>query len=157
MAGGEAPPQDFERFVEYLAGCIAGLKPRAVYVEQSIHDPSTLILVASRQPAWPSLAGRWTVSYGSPRRPNVLLRFAGHGWDGDPTGLHGEAMTRHVFDHEPLAIERAPVCDPCVGLGTTVRMAHAREIACLGMELNTGRLARTIGWLAAHGLEVDRS
>jgi len=45
----------------------------------------------------------------------------------------------------------------CVGLGTTVRMAHAREIACLGMELNTGRLARTIGWLAAQGLEVDRS
>ena len=99
----------------------------------------------------------WTVCYGSPRRPNLLLRFAGHKWAGDPTGLHGEAMIRHVFDHEPLTVEQAPVCDPCIGLGTTVRMAHMRGIPCLGMELNPNRLARMIGWLAARGLEVKRS
>jgi hypothetical protein len=155
-AGGEAPRQDFDRFCARFAECVAMLEPRAAYVEQSVHEPSALILAASREPAWPHLRGRWDILYGSPRRPNLLLRFAAHDWDGDPSGLHGEAATAHVFDREPLAAEKAAVCDPCIGLGMTVRMAHARGIACLGNELNPARLARTIGWLVRRGLEVER-
>lgn len=155
MKGDEAPPQDFSRFCDRYAECVAMLEPRGAYVEQSIHESSAMILAASRQAAWPHLSGRWEVLYGSPRRPNLLLRFAGHLWDGDPSGMHGEAMTRHVFDREPLATQGFPVCDPCVGLGMTARMAHARGLACLGMELNPARLARTINWLTAKGLEVE--
>lgn len=157
-AGENDPPkQDFAAFIGHYAACVAVLKPRACYVEQSIGEHSSLILAAAREPAWPNLAGRWDVLYGSPRRPNILLRFAGHPWDGDPAGMHGEAMTRHVFDREPLAVEKVPVCDPCIGLGMTARMAHTRGIACLGMELNPARLARTVAWLARKGLEVHRT
>jgi hypothetical protein len=155
-AGLEPAVQDYARFCARFAECIAMLEPVTVFAEQSVKDPDTLILAASRLPEWPSLRGRWTVRYGSPSRPNLLLRFAGSDWGGHPSGLADEPMTAHVFDHEPAAAEKRPVADPCIGKGMTARMSHARGIPCMGMELNPKRLATTLEWLGRNGAEVER-
>lgn len=116
----------------------------------------------------PPFAGEWTVYYGAPvtsgdrmaecRRPNKLLRFAGHSWSGNPSDMRGEAMTRHVFEHEPLVASACGlyVADPCVGKGMTARMAQRFDLACLGMELNPKRLLVTLQWLEKQGLSVER-
>lgn len=160
-AGYEAVSQDYTRFIERFVQCVGMLSPVAVYVEQSAFDYQTLTLAASRNPAWPNLAGRWTVRYGARRKdgtftPNALLRFASEPCGADPSEMRGEPMTRHVFAGEGAALKGLPVVDPCVGLGTTVRVAHSAGLACLGNELNPKRLARTIDWLARRGLEVER-
>lgn len=167
LAGYDPPRQDYGRFAERVAECIGATSPAAVYVEQSIRDVKTLALAASRRPDWPSLAGRYTVRYGAPtgsgdhivecRRPNIITRFAGHAWDGDPTGLAGKSVVEYVFDHEPMAAaEKCAVADLCVGKGLTARVAHDRGIACLGFELNPQRLACTLEWLGRRGVEAKR-
>ena len=94
------------------------------------------------------MRGRWTVYYGRPLRPNLLLRFASSDWDGDPSGIADEAMTAHVFDREPLALEKRPVADPYIGRRSNGPHGTCPEIPCLGMELNPKRLASTLEWLA---------
>jgi hypothetical protein len=164
LAGYDAPTQDYGRFAERYAECIALIQPTAVYCEQSVRDPDTMILAAARLPAFPPLRGRYIVRYGAPtgtgdhivccRRPNLVLRFADHEWNGDPTDLAGQKVTEHVFDREPVARDRTPVADPCVGKGMTARVAHNCGVPCLGMELNPKRLAVTLAWLTRRGLEI---
>lgn len=163
-AGRDRGRVDYGAFARLVCAAFASCRSRAVYCEQSINPRDNGAFLAAAAGTLPPLAGRFKVHYGAPvglsdrlavcRRPNLLLRFANHGWAGDPTGLHGEAMTRHVFEHEPEAASSAAVADPCVGKGMTARMAHRFGLACVGMEINPARLAVTLGWLSRQGMEI---
>jgi hypothetical protein len=121
--------------------------------EQSVNDAHRQLLLdaVARCPHWTlPLREQWVVQYGSPLRPNVLLHFGHVRLATDPTGLHGEAMTRRGFEGLDLA-PGGTVADPCLGMGMTSRMAHRFGQHCFGTELNAARLDRTIGWLLKQG------
>lgn len=129
-----------------------------VLVEQASNPKhhNMLLDVAGALPGWalPEV-GRHAVLYGSGSRllPNLLLHFGRRALAADPAGLHGEPMTRRVFDGLDLA-PGAWVCDPCMGLGMTSRMAHHFGLNAIGSELNPKRLERTVGWLIRRGYTV---
>lgn len=162
-------PVNWPSFCEVWCRAVAFVNPCVVYTEQSaVGYHATVMIQAAKRCGLPSLHSTYTVRYGAPvntsdhivecRRPNLLCRFATDGWDGDPTGLAGEEMTRHVFTHEPLVARSKGlfVADPCVGKGMTARMAHRFGLRCVGLELNPCRLQVTIDWLVKQGLTVAK-
>jgi hypothetical protein len=88
-------------------------------------------------------AGRWTVRYGSPLRPNVLW-YSGPGAPCAPDGMSGEPMTSHVL--ASVATPGALVFDPCCGRGMTARCALRAGMRFAGVELNPDRAAVTRQW-----------
>jgi hypothetical protein len=94
----------------------------------------------------------WVVLYGSPKRENVLMHFGKRPIDVDPTNLSGKALTRAVFSALKLP-HGSLVMDPCMGLGTTSRMAHEFGCDCVGTELNPARLERTMATLRKLGYD----
>lgn len=166
-AGEEEPCADYEGLVRAWCEAVAGSQPAHIFCEQSVNfaHRAYLMRAVNRCPAWIArepdglhrwrwpLLELWTVQYGSPKRPNMLLHFGREKLSTDPSGLHNEAMTRCVFEGVDWHRfgRRATVGDPCMGLGTTSRMADAFDLHCVGTELNPTRLARTIDWLVKHG------
>jgi hypothetical protein len=168
-ADGTSLAVNWPQFCERWCRCVAMIQPTIIYTEQSAigHHASTMIQ-AAKAAGLPPLDQVYRVHYGAPvstgerisvfRRENLLCRFATSDWTGDPSGLAGQAMTRHVFEHEPL-IEHCRgqfVADPCVGKGMTARMAHEFGMRCVGLELNPRRLQVTIDWLTKQGMEAKR-
>ena len=93
---------------------------------------------------------RWTVQYGHPSRPNVLL-YAGPLLlaDFDPSALNGPALPRACV--AAVARPGGIVLDPCCGKGYTARAAVAAGMHFRGVELNAKRLDVTMEWLRRHG------
>lgn len=93
---------------------------------------------------------RWTVQYGHPSRPNVLL-YAGPLLlaDFDPSALNGAALPRACV--AAVARPGGIVLDPCCGKGFTARAAVAAGMHFRGVELNAKRLGVTMEWLRRHG------
>jgi hypothetical protein len=152
---GEAPPEDYARLLNAWCWCAAMCNPEHVLCEQSVNAAHRQLLLdaVSRQLAWNlPLLEHWTVYYGNPLRPNVLLHWGNESLVTDPSEMYGEAMTRRVFEGIAGLAGRA-VADPCMGLGMTSRMAHRFGQHCIGTELNPKRLERSISWLLRHGYQ----
>jgi hypothetical protein len=156
---GAEPPTDYAHLLDAWCACVAAAQPQHVLVEQSVNlrHKGLLLEAVGRCHGWGlPLIEEWVVQYGSPLRPNALLHFGRVPLATDPSGMRDEAMTRRVFE----GLQPAPggtVADPCMGLGTTSRMAHEFGQHCIGTELCGRRLDVTIRWLLRHGYaEVSR-
>jgi hypothetical protein len=155
---GQEPPKAYGELLTEWCRCASETKPFAVLCEQSANDKHRGLFTAqvAKTSEWNlPLLREYTVHYGSPagascRRPNVLLHYGTTVLTTDPTGMHGEAMTRCVF--EGLVFPTGTVIvDPCTGNGMTSRMAHYFDCDFVGTELNSKRLDYTISWLLKHG------
>lgn len=155
------PPESYNKLLDAWCQCVAALKPRHVFCEQS-HNAKHRAMhedAVSRCAIWElPLCETWTVFYGSPGsrsclRPNTLLHYGREPIATDPSGMSGEPMTIRVFEGLALAPGMV-ICDPCIGKGMTSRMAHYFGCHCAGMELNKYRLDYTITWLVKHGYEI---
>ena len=87
--------------------------------------------------------GRYDVVYksGGVLRPSLILIY-GALPQKDPTGLNGYDLPYTVISalpHRPRS-----VLDPCVGLGTTAKVAKALGMTCYANELNPDRAAKTM-------------
>lgn len=149
--GGHEPPRDYGELLRGWCACVVAADPIHVFVEQSvIVEHRQLLLDAIRQHdgwRWP-LQKTWTVCYGSPLRPNVLLHFGPEPCSTDPSGMHGNSMTRRALGGVPI---NGPIADPCTGLGMTSRMAHEYDVDFVGTELTPARLDRAVAWLRNRG------
>jgi len=151
---GVAPPAAYDALLDAWCLCALASGASDVFVEQSIKTEHCRLFLAAvaRCRNWTlPLLEQWTVQYGSPKRPNVLLHFGTRKLSTNPTGMSGEAMTRRVFDGLAIGDGTRLVVDPCTGLGTSSRVAHALGLDFSGTELNPKRLDRTIAWLRRHG------
>lgn len=152
MAGVDVP-RDYTDLLTAWVRCVVAAEPEHVFVEQSVIDSHRGMLMAaiSREPRWrwPLLA-TWTVQYGSPKRPNALMHFGPSPISTDPSGMFGVNMTRTVFRGLPFQ-SRAWVADPCMGLGTTARVAAEFGFSVYGTELNPKRLGVTVERLRKAG------
>lgn len=149
--GGHKPPRDYGELLRGWCACVVTSNPTHVFVEQSaIERHRGLLLDAiAHCPNWHwPLRETWTVLYGSPLRPNVLLHFGPTPCATDPSGMHGDAMTRRALGGVPI---NGTIADPCTGLGMTSRMAHEYHVDFVGTELTPARLARTVEWLRKRG------
>jgi hypothetical protein len=150
---GQDPPTNYRAFLDAWCACAASCGADHIFCEQSVIDAHRTMLLdaVDRCPDWTlPLLEQWTVLYGSPKRPNVLLHFGRDRLTTDPSGMAGVKMTSRVFDG--VSIEAGmTVADPCTGLGTTARVAHTHGCSFVGTELNPARLARTEAWLRGHG------
>lgn len=149
---GLEPPRAYQGLLTGWCRAVVACRPRHVFVEQSInkaHQRLLLDVVAETERWELPLLEQWVVQYGSPKRPNALLHFGSEKLQNDPSGLSGEKMTRVVF--KGFAEPGVTVCDPCMGLGMTSRVAHRFGINCIGTELNEARLRRTVDRLRARG------
>ena len=143
----------YEELLDAWCACAVACAPEHIFVEQSVNPAhkGMLLHAIKRCDGWTlPLLEEWEVIYGSPKRPNALLHFGRKRITTDPTGMHGNPMVRTVFQGLKLA-PAAAVADPCMGLGTTARMAHEFGLSCIGTELNAARLDRTIGMLTKLG------
>ena len=150
---GAAVPVNYSDLLSAWCRCVVESNPDHVFCEQSVIEKhhGMLLDVIGKTPGWRwPLLKQWTVQYGHPLRPNVLMHFGSDLLRTDPSGMSGEAMTRRVFEGLHLA-PGSLIGDPCVGLGTTSRIAHAFGHHCIGTELDTGRLGRTIKWILRAG------
>lgn len=156
---GAAPPVAYAALLDaWCATATAWPTVEHILCEQSASATHRQLFhdAVARCAAWSlPLREEWVVYYGSPGsrscvRPNVLLHFGHQALRTDPTGLRGEPMTYRVFEGLALA-RRAVVADPCLGKGMTSRMAHQFGLNCLGIELNSARLAYAERWLARQG------
>lgn len=155
---GKEPPTSYTCLLDAWCRCVVASHPQHVFVEQSVNPVHQRLLLAAiayssiaHKSEWTfPLFEKWTVQYGSPKRPNALLHFGHDKLDTDPTGMSGEPMSRAVFAglHLPPG---STVADPCTGLGMTSRLAHEFGLNFVGTELDPKRLDRTIGWLLKHG------
>ena len=158
---GVEPPTDYEALLDAWCECVSACKADHIFCEQSVIDRHRALLLdaTERCEGWYlPLIEQWTVQYGSPLRPNVLLHWGSENLASDPSGLHGEAMTRKVFEGLSAmgALHDTTVSDPCTGLGMTSRLAHRFGASFVGTELNSARLARAIAWLLKQGYEERR-
>ena len=151
-AGVPAAPASYDRLLQAIGAGAAASGAPAVWVEIGVRWATEA--AATLAPYLPPLAAVWTVTYGRPPRPNVLLGFSARPIAGDASGLHGEAVTAWVFARQ--SVPGGIVLDPCVGRGMTARFAHRSGMACWGCELHPGRLAVTLDWLGRRGLPVAR-
>jgi hypothetical protein len=123
-----------------------------IFCEQSRNpDWSNTMLAAAQDANFPPLLERWLVCYktGNKYLPNMLFHFGKRSIEEDPSGMHGEAMTRTVFTGLPNY--HLWVADPCIGKGMTSRMADHFSMNCLGAEINPKRLEIAINWLIKRG------
>ncbi len=146
----EAAPH--KELIRNIFNAIQAFGSDVVFMEQSFHEDLSWVVMEAESAGYVRL-GQWTVSYGSKGtpRPNELILFAIPKMSGiergfDPSGLHNNEMTELAFEH--FAVRGETVFDPCVGLGTTARMAHKYDMRCVGFELDPNRLARTIALMA---------
>lgn len=159
---GAAPPESYDRMLDAWCRAISACNPPHVFCEQSANDRHCEMLLEAvrRCPRWIlPLKEEWTVYYGSPGsrscvRPNRLLHFGKERLRGDPTGLRGEAMTKHVFDALALPAGTT-VADPCMGKGMTSRQCHLHGLHAIGTELNPARLAKAMDWLTRRGYQIS--
>lgn len=157
---------DYDDFLDAWCGlvgdCITDRGTRHVCTEQSFDndDARQMFLDAvDRTETWTlPLSDQFKVFYGSPgsrskQNPNLLMHFSDSELQTDPTGLDGEPMTIRA-----CAGLDAPagtwVFDPCIGKGMTSRMALYYQWNCVGTELNSKRLGKTITWLERKGFDV---
>jgi len=152
----EMPPNAYDELLDGWCRCVVAARPAHVFVEQSINDKHSGLLMAAigRCAGWTwPLVEKWRVRYGAKnkatgeRLPNELLHFGPAPIASDPTDLNGEAMTRTVLSGLSLG---GFIADPCTGLGTSSRMAHEFGVDFVGTELNSTRLDRTADWLRRH-------
>lgn len=160
---GEAPPTSYDVLLDAWCRCVALARPDHVFVEQSVNPKHKTMLLRAieRCEGWTlPFIEEWVCQYGSPKRPNALLHFGREKLSTDPSGMSGVVMVKTVFDGLPSEYFRlhgsasealSLIVDPCMGLGTTSRVAHALGWDCAGTELNQARLERTIGKLIAAG------
>lgn len=159
---GLGPCESYHAFLRawcaVVALCIAR-GCRDVLVEQSaiVRHADLLRAAIAETPGWtlPELSV-YPVCYrgGAKMLPNALLHFGRTQLTGDPSGGHGEAMTRLVFDSLAMPLKAGDVVvDPCMGKGTTSRVAHKVGACVVGSELNSRRLAITTAWLTRRGYE----
>ena len=159
------PPTAYDELLRGWCACVVAAAPQHIFVEQSVipkHKQMLLDAIAIA-PGWKlPLLEEWVCIYGSPKRPNALLHFGLERLTTDPTGMSGLEMVRTVIRGLPILsgdLRRQPgvksprpvLSDPCMGLGTTSRIAHEFGFDCVGTELNTARLDRTIGNLLKLG------
>lgn len=147
------PPTSYDRLLDGWVKCAVMGDPDHILVEQSVNAQHRNMLRAAieRSDGWSlPFVEEWVVLYGSPKRENVLMHFGKTKLHVDPTGLSGKALTRAVFSALDLPTGSL-VMDPCMGLGTTSRMAHEFGLDCVGTELNAARLERTKATLRRFG------
>lgn len=150
-------PRAYDDLLDAWCAAVVAAQPEHVLVEHSViaEHQAMLLAAIARCQGW-----RWqrvrtyTVQYGSPKRPNALLHFGPAPLTTDPSGMSGEAMTRCAFKGTGIA-RGSVVVDPCTGLGTTSRVAHAFGCHFVGTELCDDRLARTAAWLTKRGYRAD--
>jgi len=147
------PPKSYGLFLDSWCRCACLGNPEHIFCEQSVNSKHRDLLKEAvlRCDSWVlPLIEEWTIWYGSPSRPNVLMHFGRSSLGADLTDMRGEEMVALVLDTLNLP-KGSVVADPCMGLGTTSRQAHKHGLCCVGTELNPVRLDRTIGWLLRSG------
>jgi hypothetical protein len=150
---GASVPTSYGKLLDGWIACVVACRPEHVFVEQSVNQAHKAMLVDAigRCPAWSlPLIEEWVVEYGSPKRPNALLHFGRNKSTTDPSGMSGVTMTRTALMGIDIP-SRTAIADPCMGLGTTSRVAHMLETSCVGTELNEKRLDVTIDRLRKMG------
>jgi len=93
-----------------------------------------------------AIHGTWTILYGSPKRPNLLMAFARKGIPkpslANVQGFTGFNAVLNAV--RPVARPGEILLDPCCGLGNSAEAAMETGMVFRGMELNPARLARTV-------------
>ncbi len=147
-------------FKEFLTKMINSLntnssKMNVIWIETSIKEAETVKKIITKKSNLP-FSGEWTIYYGSPKRPNKLLRFSkNENIKNDPTGLSGQAPTEWAFKQED-SLKSKTVLDPCIGKGMTARIAYKHDKTCYGMELNPRRLQKTIEFFERKGFKAEK-
>jgi len=147
------PPDSYDALLDAWCSCVTECRPAHIFCEHSAIPRHRAMMMAAieRCREWTlPLQIEWTVYYGSPKRPNVLLHFGTSLIATDPAGMSGEAMTLTAL----VGLGYPPgvtIADPCIGKGMVSRLAHKLGWNCVGTELNPKRLDRTIEWLLKHG------
>lgn len=150
---GEDPPTDYRHLLDAWCKVASSVGADHIVVEQSVNPAHRGMLMdaVARCATWTlALRAEWVALYGSPRRPNMVMHFGVAESTTDPTDMYGDAMVRTVL--RGLSVRPGGIIvDPCMGLGTTSRMAHEFGCHCVGTELNAARLERTVAWLRKKG------
>lgn len=151
-----APTRGFDAFLDAWVECVVKCDPGHVFCEQSWNAGyrERLLNAIKRFRTWKlSLLDQWQVNYGSPSRPNALLHWGREYLTTDPTCWSGDAMVRRVFEGIKMR-ESGFVVDPCVGSGTTSRVAHYFGQNFVGTDLNASKLKRVVNWLFRRGYRL---
>jgi hypothetical protein len=147
------PPKDFNIFLDGWCASVKNFGPAEIFVETTVIAAHRQIVEgAIKRNLGLEAMEEWEVIYGSPARPNVLIHYGTAPLKTDPSGMKGPPMTRCVFDGMPVD---GPVVmsDPCMGKGMISREAHKQGWHCVGTELNSARLDKTIDWLLRKGYQ----
>lgn len=151
---GEEREGNPELFWNRLCTGVASSGTEYAFIEQGRSGYQCMIDAAKRS-GLPPLQHQWDIWHGSPKSINRLLLFSGHHIPAcDPTGKGGDDVVRYIFSGS--AKEGDVVLDPCVGSGTTARIAHEFGMRCWGMDINPIRLSQTLKWLQKQGCDVER-
>lgn len=148
-----AEPGNYSLFLEaWLDAVIMCRGLEHVFCEQSVNDQHRALFLdaVKRQRGFLPLIEEWEIVYSAQRRPNRLLHFGATPISTDPSGMHGDPMTKRVFEGLGQT-QGMTVLDPCTGKGTTSRMAHWFGMNFVGLDLNAHRLDHTINWLRKQG------
>lgn len=150
---GVLPNKSFDEFLDALVESVTRCDPSHVFFEQSwnvVHRTS-LLKAVNCSTLWDlPFLDQWQVNYGSPSRSNALLHWGREYLTTDPTCWSGDAMVRRVFEGIELR-KSGVVVDPCVGSGTTSRVAHYFGQNFVGTDFNAGKLERAVNWLVRRG------
>jgi hypothetical protein len=144
-------PDGYQNFLVAWCISVARYSPQHVFCEQSINEQHRKMMTdeIERHIDLP-YQNMFIIEYGSPKRKNVLLHYGITPIDTDPSGLSKDKLV--ITALSGLRLEKhSTIYDPCIGLGTTSRVTHKMGYNCIGTELNTTRLEKTISWLIKHG------
>lgn len=165
VAGVSASP-GYDRFLEAWLKCISLCRAGHVFVEQSVNAKHNRVFRETMRTCLeaPPFVEEWKVSYGRNRAggrySNLLLHYGHNPVGSDPSGMSGDRLVRCVFQglsKNTCVGLGAVIVDPCMGFGTTSRIAHQFECDFIGMELNNKRIGKALDWLIGHGYRHDSS
>lgn len=143
---GSVPQTDWPGFLRaFCCACAAFARAEApVFVEMGERWAEDLARAMAQEGLL--LQREWSITYGSPPRPNRLLLFGLHDHPIDlGSDRHGPPVTARIL--EAIVRPGMLVLDPCTGKGMTARNAHRLGGHFRGCELNPRRLAITEAWL----------
>jgi hypothetical protein len=143
LAGIQQKQREWHKFVDSLLKDLVKAAIPDIWIEMGVGTSLVINLMQSKSSA-PPYDNCWGVLYDQTKQ-NTLIHF-GHSVAESADGLKGLQVPRFAFQH--MRPEAKVVLDPCVGKGTTAKVAHTCAKSCYGIELVPARLQATMEWFA---------
>jgi hypothetical protein len=157
----ETWPVSFDIFLSHITHPISCIAKRinVMWIEASMKEYNKVVEAFNSYDTireYLPFSGEWTICYGSPKRPNKLLRFSQTNTiKDDPTYLSSEAPTDWAFKQDDSQLSET-VFDFCIGQGMTARKAYKYNKTVYGLELNPKRLKKTIEFFENKGFKARK-